>query len=122
MYAWRCALLYGFLWGIRAVAAIFLERSGMYDSNDNENSVRLFVGPFTAGDPAMMNVWFMTHDLGMPRLIPAGCLAGGMLFERLLKWFRRAPRKAAAPIPVASPVVVAQPRPSREEKRTVEAA
>ena len=94
----------------------------MYDSNDNEHSVRVFVGPFATGDPAMMNVWFMTHDLGMPRPVPAVCLAGGMLFEGLLKWLRRAPRKATAPLPVASPVVVAQPLPPCEEKRTVEAA
>lgn len=84
----------------------------MYESSKESQSIRVFVGPFTVGDPALFSAWFVSSDLGMPRILPAVTVAGNMLasairnaFQQLVLWVsdqKGAARARAAlqPVPV----------------------
>ena len=69
----------------------------MYENHKENQSVRIFVGPFTAGDPTLFSAWFLSSDLGMPRVLPAFAVAGGMLMDGLRGMLKNLASRMAQP-------------------------
>ncbi|MCC6491076.1 MAG: hypothetical protein IT364_26550 [Candidatus Hydrogenedentes bacterium] len=94
----------------------------MYEKSNENQSVRIFVGPFTVGDPVLSSVWFLSSDLGMPRILPAFAIAGGMLTSAIRSAFQRLVLWATEQKDAARVSTKLKPVPVRQESNPISAA